>query len=254
MIENIHVKLAEKEFDFPDFKQNNYNPWSNITYRRYGQKNDIKEDAIAETGCGPTSLASIVSGLLRGAKVLKEAKGKLREEIKEYNNKFGKGYEIEICELCEDEMILYPDEAVAMATLTHSKEKGLGAGSYDEVFANIVNKYFSSKLQIVSVNKKKLLDIVHSYDVLVAHTSAVHRDLKDQHRSIFTAYGHYMAILGFKIVDGTEYLIIEDPYEQIHSNIDIKSDDFIKPNLYKYEAVIDTNRGNCDRFWAVKLK
>lgn len=250
----IHHKDKEKIEVFPEYKQNDNKIWSNITYHHYEEINDKEKDSIAETGCGPTSLAIIITGLLRNTNYIEKALKELRKEVKEYNSRHKKEFKIRLCMKESVNNILTPDEAVAMATLTNSKEEGLGAGSYDEVFENIIKKYFNNILRVRQISINDVKKYLEKDKVLAVHTEALNRGTQNSKRSIFTETGHYITLIGIEKIANKDYIIVDDPYKQEYSNENMKQGDFIKPNRFKLEAVIDPKRGNCDKFWLIDIK
>ncbi|MCT4613222.1 MAG: C39 family peptidase [Clostridia bacterium] len=237
---------------YEEFKQNDNNKWSNIVYHKMNSKNDKEKDTIANTGCGPTSLAIIISKLIKEEEIINSIYEVLIEDIEKYNETVDYDYRINIC--IPESKIFTPDILVAMATLTKSKEDGIGQGSYDEVFRNIVDRYFYNYLEVVDIEKDNVINRLKDGDGLIAHSSAVNRGTDKQERSMFASNGHYMTIVGTEEINGELYVVVNDPYVEIPKNSNMIDKDYLGNGLFRYVALIDPKVGNCDKFWEVKRK
>ncbi len=238
--------------NFPKFQQNGENPWSNIVYNSYNNANDSVKDTIAKTGCGPVSLAILVSGLLKDLDVISNVKKILRSEVFEYNSQRSNEYHIKL--LNDESNQLTPDEAIAMATLTNSKPDGIGVGSDDGIFSNVVEKYFVEHLSVSEIKPTELLKTLKQGHVVVAHSNAVDRGTEKQRNSFFTRCGHYFAIVGMEIIEGKPYVVVNDPDEEIYDNEYFEEGDLVLNNRYRLDSVIHPLKGSCDKFWIISKK
>lgn len=220
--------------------------WSFIKYHAKNQKSD---KTIGHSGCGPTSMSMALTGLLGGieSEAIYAAEEKLRYDVQEHNATHP-GIKIDLYQPNDLDGQITPDEAAAMSTLTGGR--AIGQGSYGSMFTYIAEKYFDEYINVRAINASELSNELstgkNKGKVVVLHSR----------EGYFTNGGHYLLAIGIKEVNGYMYVVVRDPnknngnYNKAYKCFG----DYIPLDMFKLEAVLDSNKGNIISYKVIERK